>query len=329
YLADPPGAAAGDLIGDANGDGVRDSSDDEFIEVVNRTNASIDVGRYALRDTDAVRFTFPVGTMIPAGEAAVVFGGGNTTGDFGNARQNGLVFKATSTLSLNNTGDTISLLGPASQVLEAITYGSTEGGADQSINRNPEITGTAFATHSTMTGSNGRLFSPGTLVNGQPFTTAPHLTDLMPNNAPRNSPPFDMLIHGSNFEATAKAYIDGNQVTTTFMSSGELKALVPATGTAASGAHNVQVIHVGGNHSNVLVLTITLTDPIIDSISPNAALVGDGDVQITVTGHNFVAGSQVRADGNAISTMFTGGTELHATVPPSITNIVGMHTITV
>ena len=118
-----------------------------------------------------------------------------------------------------------------------------------------------------MPGSAGRLFSPGTLVNGMPFTVAPHLTDLMPNSAPRNSPPFDMTIHGSNFESTAKATIDGNQVPTTFMSGGELKAQVPASVTAVAGNHNVQVIHEGGNRSNVLVLMITLTDPIIDSIS--------------------------------------------------------------
>ncbi|MFL6278195.1 MAG: lamin tail domain-containing protein [Blastocatellia bacterium] len=329
YLADPPGSAAGDLIGDANGDGVRDSSDDEFIEVVNRTDAPIDIGGYALRDTDAVRFTFPAGTVIPANEAAVVFGGGTPTGDFGNARVNGLVFKAASTLSLNNTGDIISLLGAGSQVLESITYGSTEGGADQSINRNPEIFGTAFASHTTMPGNGGRVFSPGTLVNGTPFTTGPRLTDLMPNNAPRNSPPFDMMVHGTNFESTAKAYIDGSQVMTTFMSGGELKAQVPASVTVVAGNHNVQVIHEGGNRSNVLVLMITLTDPIIDSISPTAALVGSGEVPLTVTGHNFQAASQVRADGNAITTMFTDATHLEATVPASITNIAGMHSITV
>src|SRR5205085_3966618 len=90
YLADPPDGIAGD----ANGDGVRDSSDDEFIEVVNRTNAPINVGGYALRDADAVRFTFPAGTIIPAGEAAVVFGGGHPAGEFGNAGANGLVFTA-------------------------------------------------------------------------------------------------------------------------------------------------------------------------------------------------------------------------------------------
>jgi Lamin Tail Domain/IPT/TIG domain len=329
YLADPPGSAAGDLIGDANGDGVRSASDDEFIEVVNRTNAAINIGGYALRDFDAVRFTFPVGTMIPAGEAAVVFGGGTPTGEFGNAHINGLVFTSSGGLSLNNGGDTISLLDAASQTIESITYGATEGGADQSINRNPEIFGTTFVTHTSVPGNGGRLFSPGTLVNGAAFTLGPRLTDLMPDNAPRNAPPFDMTIHGSNFESTAKAFIDGSMVMTTFVNAAELTAHVPTTVTMVAGAHNVQVLHEGGNRSNVLVLTITMSDPVIDSIAPNATIAGSGDVPITVTGHNFQALSKVRVDGNVVSTTFTDAMHLNATVPTAVTNVAGAHAVTV
>ncbi|MFL6216274.1 MAG: lamin tail domain-containing protein [Blastocatellia bacterium] len=324
YLADPPDG----LAGDANGDGVRDSSDDEFIEVVNRTDMPINIGGYALRDTDAVRFTFPAGTILPANEAAVVFGGGNPTGEFGNAAANGLVFTA-GTLSLNNAGDTISLLGPASQVIESITYGSSEGGANQSINRNPELIGTSFLQHSSMTGSNGRLFSPGTFVTGAAFTVGPRLTDIQPDHAPRNSPPFDLTIHGSNFESTAKATIDGNIVTTTFGSPGQLTARVPANVTAVAGAHTIRVIHESGNRSNALTLMIDMSDPIIDSISPDSAIAGSGDVMISVAGHNFQAASKVRVDGNMVTTTFVDSMNLSAIVPTSVTNIAGAHAVTV
>src|ERR1044072_7965116 len=101
-----------------------------------------------------------------------------------------------------------------------------------------------------MPGSGGRLFSPGTLVNGSPFTTGPRLTALMPNNVPRNSPPFGMTIHGTNFDAPHKAYSDGRRGTTTLGSGGELKPQVPASVTAVAGNHNVQLIHEGGNRSN-------------------------------------------------------------------------------
>jgi hypothetical protein len=329
YMADPPGSVATDLIGDANGDGVRDSSDDEFIEVVNRTDMPINIGGYALRDTDAVRFTFPAGTILPAFEAAVVFGGGSPTGDFGNAAANGLVFTATGGLSLNNTGDTISLLGPASQALETITYGATEGGADQSINRNPEVTGASFLKHASMSGAAGRLFSPGTFVNGSAFTIGPRLTDIMPDHAPRSSPPFDLTIHGNNFESTAKATIDGNIVTTTMVTATGLIAQVPSNVTAVAGAHTVRVVHTGGNRSNALTLTIDLSDPVVDSISPGSAIAGSGDIMINVAGHNFQAASKVRVDGNQVTTSFLDSMNLTGVVPTAVTNVAGPHAVTV
>ncbi|HWP43569.1 MAG TPA: lamin tail domain-containing protein, partial [Blastocatellia bacterium] len=104
YLADPPDGAAGD----ANGDGSRDSSEDEFVELVNAGPAPLDISGFTISDAAQVRFTVPAGKIIPAGEAAIVFGGGTPVGDFGNAAANGLVFSAGGAgLSLNNGGDTI------------------------------------------------------------------------------------------------------------------------------------------------------------------------------------------------------------------------------
>jgi len=149
---------------DANHDGARDSSQDEFIEVINRTAMPVHVGGYSISDADSLRFSFPAGAIIPAGEVAVIFGGGAPTGDFGNAHANGLVF--TAPLSLNNTGDTITIKNASAVSIESVAYGATEGGANQSINRNPDEAGIAFANHSSIAGSGGRLFSPGTRVNG-------------------------------------------------------------------------------------------------------------------------------------------------------------------
>ena len=104
-LADPPAVG-----GDANGDGVISTTNDEYVEVVNSGAAALNVGGFTISDATQVRFTFPAGKMIPAGEAAVIFGGGTPTGSFGNASANGLVFTALSGgLSLNNTGVTITV----------------------------------------------------------------------------------------------------------------------------------------------------------------------------------------------------------------------------
>ena len=65
--------------GDANMDGVRDSSGDEFVELMNPHDEEIELTGYTLSDRNAggqgaVEFTFPEFTLEP-GEVVVVFNG--------------------------------------------------------------------------------------------------------------------------------------------------------------------------------------------------------------------------------------------------------------
>ena len=71
--------------GDANGDGEAQFSDDEFIEIVNISDAPVDLSGWVMADGAQDRHTFPAGSVIPAGCALVLFGGGTPTGTFGNA----------------------------------------------------------------------------------------------------------------------------------------------------------------------------------------------------------------------------------------------------
>ena len=159
FLADP----AADAPGDANGDGIRDSSDDEFVELVNVSGADLDVSGWSISDAVQVRHTFPTGSIIPAGCSAVVFGGDTPTGSFGGAV---VQIASTGSLGFNNGGDSIIIDDGASSTL-AYVYGS-EGENDQSVTREPDITGT-FVLHSEAAASGGTLFSPGTQLDGTPF----------------------------------------------------------------------------------------------------------------------------------------------------------------
>ncbi|MFQ6101122.1 MAG: ExeM/NucH family extracellular endonuclease [Anaerolineae bacterium] len=158
-LADP----AGDLSGDANGDGTRDATQDELVEIVNNSDSAADISGWTLADGYKVRHIFPAGTAVSAHCAIVVFGGGTPTGSFGGAV---VQTASTGSLGLNNSGDTITL-NDGSTDQATVTYGG-EGGDDQSLTRDPDITG-AFVQHSTATGSGGALFSPGTMIDGSSF----------------------------------------------------------------------------------------------------------------------------------------------------------------
>lgn len=154
------------LAGDANGDGVRDALDDEFVEIVNNTGADLDLSGWTLGDFLAVHHTFPEGTIVPDDCAIVIFGGGTPTGAFGNA-----VVQVASYLSLNNKGDTITLANGDSVVVAQVVYG-TEAGIDQSFTRDPDVTG-PFIRHGLANGGGGGRFSPGVRVDGTPFPGCP------------------------------------------------------------------------------------------------------------------------------------------------------------
>jgi hypothetical protein len=206
-LSDPPGSVATDLQGDANHDGVRSSSNDEFVELVNTTTHDIDIGGYQLltrsssATTDTLRHTFAASTIVPACTAVVVFGGGTLEANnsvFGGS----MVVKASSgDLSLSNTGGVVTLRDQASGIVSSLPYGGStglNGNAGQSLTRAPDKTGN-FVLHQTASGSGGRSFSPGTQLNGAPFATCNTFVNI------DVSPSLATVDGGAKQQFTAKA----------------------------------------------------------------------------------------------------------------------------
>ena len=162
--ADPDAA-----LGDANGDGTVSTTQDEFVEIINNSGAPADISGWTLSDGVQVRHTFPEGTMVADQCGVVVFGGGTPTGSFGNVV---VQTASTGSLGLNNSGDTITLSSGASSVA-TVSYGS-EGGDNQSLTRDPDVSGSLpLVRHTTATGSGGALYSPGTRVDGTFFSGCP------------------------------------------------------------------------------------------------------------------------------------------------------------
>jgi hypothetical protein len=167
-LYDPPGGDAGD----ANGDGTRSASEDEFIEFVNDSDREVDLSGFTLFDTDQLgtddpRHVFPDGTIIPPGGVYVLFGGGNPTGDFGVAQ---VAASSTGNMNLNNADDAITIFDTEGTVF--LTFDTQVEGAgisfgeNQSVTRVPDINGD-FALH---TSTNPDLdYSPGKRADGADF----------------------------------------------------------------------------------------------------------------------------------------------------------------
>ncbi|GAB4196615.1 MAG: hypothetical protein Tsb002_30080 [Wenzhouxiangellaceae bacterium] len=163
--------------GDANGDGARSATDDEFIEILNTGVTAVDISGWTLSDAatpSSVRHVFPAGTIIPARDAAVVFGGGSPTGSFGTAMAGGRVFTASSGgLSLNNSnGQSVTLADDAGQIVQTVTY-TSDALSNQAVVRAPDFSNAPFVAHGSAAGAAGALFSPGTRIDGQFFTIPP------------------------------------------------------------------------------------------------------------------------------------------------------------
>jgi len=160
-LADPPTGMAGD----ANADGATSSSQDEFIELFNSLEGTIDMTGWYLADGLKTRHIFGANRKLPAGNFLVVFGGGSP-------ELPGIewVTATSGSLGLNNGGDSVILYDALGQVVQQVTYGS-EAGHDQSIVRSPEGSSGAFVQHTELPHANGARYSPGYFIN--PLTPEP------------------------------------------------------------------------------------------------------------------------------------------------------------
>ena len=163
-LYDPPSGSPGD----ANGDGIRDPNDDEFVELVNSSATSLDISGYKLYDADRLSINtanheFPANTILNPGQAVVVFGGGTPTGNFGGS----LVFAASGqVLNLNNSGDVLTVKNNNDSVLFSFDVTALSNNPNESYTRFPDLYGN-FTQHDSA--STGILYSPGTRVDGTDF----------------------------------------------------------------------------------------------------------------------------------------------------------------
>jgi uncharacterized protein (TIGR03437 family) len=285
FLADP----ADGLAGDANGDGVRSASDDEFVELVNTTVNDIDLTDYRLlvrnssTNADTVRHVFAAGSVMPACTAIVIFGGGNpnhSNAVFGGAQ---VTTASSGGLSLINSSGAIILNDPTGAAVNFVSYGGASGlnaDANQSLTRSPDATG-GFVTH--QTASNGeRLFSPGTKVTGSAFGSCAATI-----NRVEVSPTSASEVVAAQRQFTARAFDAANNeisgVIFSWQSSNPAIATIDQHGLATTVSPGSTEIRASGRgvFSAPAILTVTPPPPVLTSvtIAPATAAIGAGETQ--------------------------------------------------
>lgn len=159
-LANPPA----DELGDANRDGVRDAYEDEFVEVVNVTDETLDLTSTRLFVDDKPKVLF-ADICLPPGEGVVIFGGFRGNGAPVVARGS-IPVVSPSRLGLSNAGGSVALSLGDGTSLDSVQYTDAPR---ESLTRAPQLLGTDFFEHSRLPGD--RLMSPGQCSDGNLLTT--------------------------------------------------------------------------------------------------------------------------------------------------------------
>jgi YVTN family beta-propeller protein len=133
----------------------------------------------------------------------------------------------------------------------------------------------------------------------------PTITTISPNSTVAGSTAFGLTINGTNFVAASVVNFGGSALATTFLSSTQLLAAIPAASIASTGTLAVTVTNPapGGGTSKSINFTVTsLTPPTINYLYPTCVPAGAQSFQLQVAGPSpgstFVTGSVVRWNGS-------------------------------
>ncbi len=182
----------------------------------------------------------------------------------------------------------------------------------------------------------------------------PSVTSISPSSVSAGSGAFTLAVTGSNFINGSVVEVNGSNRTTTFVSSTQLNATIPANDVVAAGSLTITVFNPtpGGGVSNSKVLSVTATPgPIsltkeyiyvggrllaieqqggsvalsVTSISPTSGTISGGAL-VTIGGAGFQSGATVTLGGAAATNVgvapsgasITATTPAHATGPVNV-----------
>src|SRR5438876_3977050 len=195
------------------------------------------------------------------------------------------------------------------------------------ISGTPTTAGTYSVTISA-TNSGGTGSATLTLTINNPLPTT---TSISPTSTTAGSAQFTLTVNGTKFVSTSTVNWNGSALTTNFVSSIQLTAIVPAANVATAGTASITVVNPppAGGTSNSVTFTINNPVPTTTSISPTCIAAGSADFILTVNGTKFVSTSTVNWNGAPLATSFVSSTQLTATVPASLVATAGTASVTV
>jgi uncharacterized protein (TIGR03437 family) len=182
------------------------------------------------------------------------------------------------------------------------------------------------------------VVNPGAAAsNALTFTVTPQtasVRSISPTSATAGGPAFTLTVNGGSLTGTsffsgAIVQWNGTSVATTYVSSTQLTAQVPASLIASSGTANVTVVNPGAGPSPPAVFTILPAPPALASLSPSSINAGSAGFTLTLSGSNFAPGAAVLWNGSSLVTTVVSSTQLTAQVPANLLATAGTVSVNV
>lgn len=288
----------------------------EYVEIVNQGTGIMPLRDWTLSDAQRVRHVF-TDTVLQPGEVAVIYDRGDHAG------VTGVELSSTGGLSLNNTGDTITLRDAQGEVVAAVTYGRATSGvafnrAEDGDGESEMVAHTAVSMLET---------SPGRRADGDFWVDPPPRLQLVINEALPNpvgadaDAEFVEIVNTGEGEVNLAGYTLGDAVSDDrhVFGGGETLAVGESVVIFDGGDHpevpGARIASSGGLSLNNSGDTINLFRPdgtLMDGVVYGAATEGesynravDGDPFTSMILHGQVDGSLgvqspgLRSDGTA------------------------------
>lgn len=175
--------------------------------------------------------------------------------------------------------------------------------------------------------------SPQTVSVTYVVTQGPSLAEIYsisPNMATAGAAPFTLTLSGSGFTAQSSAFWNGSALVTTFVSSNQLTAQVPASDVSASGTYSVTASDGSGGISNGQPFTVAaLVAQSLSKISPVQVAAGGSGFKLTAIGTGFTSAASIAWNGTSLATTYLSGTMIQANITAAQIASTGTVAITV
>jgi hypothetical protein len=144
----------------------------------------------------------------------------------------------------------------------------------------------------------------------------PTITSVSPASVQAGATATALTVTGTNFASNSVVQLDGNSLTTTYVSATSLTAQAPSSALANARTASVTV----QNYTPVPVASAAASLPVnsptavLTAVAPTFTIQGLASVAVTLTGSGFIANSSVAWNGTALTTTYVSPTSLKVTL---------------